>query len=227
MKHEAVIFDLFGTLVHDTTKAEGRRMYAEMAAILSAPAEDVERLWLETYPERVTGAISSVEDNVALVCERLGLAADHTQIERASALRAGFIAHMLRPRADAVETLAAVKLSRRRAGLLSNCTPEVPGLWPGTGLGPFFDATVFSSEVGLRKPDPRIFELACERLRVRPSRCLYAADGDNGELEAADALGMSSVCVRYDGFDATARLAPEDFDGPTVGSLREILPLLE
>jgi len=64
------------------------------------------------------------------------------------------------------------------------------------GLRGYFDAVILSFEVGLLKPDPAIFGLACARLGVAPAEWAFVADGGFGELDAAAALGMFAVRVR-------------------------------
>ncbi len=55
-----------------------------------------------------------------------------------------------------------------------------------------FDAVIESSKVGLRKPDPRIYELMCETLAVAPADCVYLDDlGIN--CKPAAALGMHAI----------------------------------
>jgi putative hydrolase of the HAD superfamily len=55
-----------------------------------------------------------------------------------------------------------------------------------------FDFVIESSVVGLRKPDPRIYELACERLEVEPAETVFIDDlGIN--LKPARAMGMTTV----------------------------------
>ena len=57
-----------------------------------------------------------------------------------------------------------------------------------------FEHVIESSEVGIRKPDPRIYELACERLGVAPDKTVYLDDlGIN--LKPARALGMQTIKV--------------------------------
>ncbi len=57
-----------------------------------------------------------------------------------------------------------------------------------------FDEVIESSKVGLRKPDPRIYALACERLRAAPGEIVYLDDlGIN--LKPAKALGMHTIKV--------------------------------
>ena len=57
-----------------------------------------------------------------------------------------------------------------------------------------FDVFIESSVVGMRKPDPRIYELACRELGVVPSRAAFLDDiGSN--LKPARALGMATIKV--------------------------------
>jgi len=57
-----------------------------------------------------------------------------------------------------------------------------------------FDAIVESSKVGVRKPEPRFYEIACELLDVQPSACVFLDDlGIN--LKPAAAMGMRTIKV--------------------------------
>ena len=57
-----------------------------------------------------------------------------------------------------------------------------------------FEQVIESSKVGLRKPDPRIYEMMCERLAVAPASCVYLDDlGVN--CKPAAALGMAAIKV--------------------------------
>lgn len=57
-----------------------------------------------------------------------------------------------------------------------------------------FDAVIESSKVGVRKPEPRFYEIACETLGVRPSEAVFLDDlGIN--LKPARALGMRTIKV--------------------------------
>ena len=61
-------------------------------------------------------------------------------------------------------------------------------------LSRLFDAVVESSRVGVRKPDPRFYELACERLSIAPDEAVFLDDlGVN--LKPARALGMTTIKV--------------------------------
>jgi putative hydrolase of the HAD superfamily len=59
---------------------------------------------------------------------------------------------------------------------------------------PLFDAIIESSKAGVRKPDPKIYQMMCELLGVDPSVCIYLDDlGIN--CKPAAALGMRAIKV--------------------------------
>lgn len=67
-----------------------------------------------------------------------------------------------------------------------------------------FDVIVESSKVGVRKPDPRFYEIACEQLGIEPSEAVFLDDlGVN--LKPARAMGMTTIKV-VDPDDAIAEL---------------------
>jgi putative hydrolase of the HAD superfamily len=76
-----------------------------------------------------------------------------------------------------------------------------------------FDAVVESSKVGVRKPEPRFYELACETIDVRPDECVFLDDlGIN--LKPAAAMGMRTIKV------LSAEQAIADLEGILGISLR-------
>ena len=57
-----------------------------------------------------------------------------------------------------------------------------------------FDAVIESSKVGVRKPEPRFYEIACQTLGVEPPQCVFLDDlGIN--LKPAAAMGMHTIKV--------------------------------
>ena len=83
-----------------------------------------------------------------------------------------------------------------RTGLLSNSWGDALA-YDRALLDELFDGWVISSKVGLRKPDPAIYELAVERIGVPADRCVYVDDLP-GNLKPARALGMATVLHRGD-----------------------------
>ena len=83
------------------------------------------------------------------------------------------------------------------ACLTNNVTGEHASLERGAEIGAImmrFDAVVESSKIGVRKPEPRFYEIACELLGVRPEHCVFLDDlGIN--LKPAAAMGMTTIKV--------------------------------
>jgi putative hydrolase of the HAD superfamily len=129
----------------------------------------------------------------------------------------------LQPRPGALETLAELRRRGHKLGLISVCSQDVPHVWDETALGGEFDATVFSCDVGVSKPDPRIYEIACERLGVEPADCLFVGDGANDELPGAVRAGMTALQLRAPGEPLTAE--GEVWAGPWVERLNDVLSL--
>lgn len=225
----AVVFDLFGTLVPNLSRAEFRATAEAMARAVGAPAEDFVHLYGEgTYRLRFTGELPTTEANVEYVCERLRVRAEPEQVAEAVRLRIGLTRRMLlAPLPGALEALAELRESGYAIGLVSDCSAEVPLVWPETELAPLIDAPVFSCRVGFRKPDPRIYALACEGLGVPPARCLYVGDGSGRELSGARAVGMRAALIRvaYDGTTDTDRPEVLAWKGLELEALADVLAM--
>lgn len=106
---------------------------------------------------------------------------------------------------DEVWALAArFRAAGGHTALLSNSGPEVMArVRAEHPLEARFDVVVISCEVGLAKPDPRIFRLCLERLGLPAGAALFVDDrADN--VEAAAGVGLQTL--RFDGPDALDRL---------------------
>ena len=83
--------------------------------------------------------------------------------------------------------------SEYKIGLLSNISNDwITRDFLTTEEQGLFDAMIFSHEVGMTKPDPRIYMLACERLRVGPHEAIMIDDRD-GYVNAAIAEGLGGI----------------------------------
>jgi len=226
MKYLAVIFDLFGTLSDNFSSSGYYAALAEMAAALSLPPDDFRRVWFDTSRERNIGSFQSCEANVEHICRELGVRPKGRQIKLAAQIRLDYIRQVMTPRSDATEVLSRLKAEGHKTGLISDCTPEIPLVWPETPLASLIDTAVFSCSVGLRKPDPRIYQLAAKRLGVRPEQCLFVGDGGSQELSGALRVGMHPVLLRLDADSTEPHLVNRElWDGHKVSSLREVLTI--
>jgi HAD superfamily hydrolase (TIGR01509 family) len=89
--------------------------------------------------------------------------------------------------------LESLRARGLRLGLVSNAL-DPPGLLHADlerfGVAERLDVAVFSSEVGLRKPHPAIFERALAALGVEPAAALFVGDTLATDVAGAQALGM-------------------------------------
>jgi FMN phosphatase YigB (HAD superfamily) len=75
------------------------------------------------------------------------------------------------------------------------------------GIRHLFDDIVCSAEIGMAKPEPAVFDLACGRLGLAPGECVFVDDYEVN-VKAAEGLGMRGVLFRIDrGDDLGAQLA--------------------
>ena len=144
-------------------------------------------------------------------------------------LRYEFTRSVLLPRPDAVNTLESLKTMGYLRGLISDCSEEVPELWPETPFSGLLETEIFSCSVGMRKPNPEIYRLACERLGVAPEECIYIGDGFSNELRGAKECGMHPFLLLPPGEKRpdTSTWEGLSWSGEMIPSLESILILLE
>ena len=109
----------------------------------------------------------------------------------------------MRPEPAMVAAVRELRAGSLRTGLVSNSWSTAH--YDRELLNELFDDVVISAEVQLHKPQPEIYLLAAERLRVTPERCIFV-DDLRENCDGAEAVGMTAVRFR-DPEQAIARLA--------------------
>jgi putative hydrolase of the HAD superfamily len=206
-----VIFDLWDTLALWPSEA-----FERVKRDLSRHIADFERVWDTTYRARQVGAIEAYFRSLGL---------EGAALADCLRLRSDFTRSALVPRDGAIETLDELQRRGFRRGLISVCSSDVEEIWDETELAAHLDDVVLSCAVGLSKPDPRIYELACERLGVEPDECVFVGDGANDELAGARRVGMRAVCVLPPGRDEPLWREARGWK-PTITSLEGVLALV-
>jgi putative hydrolase of the HAD superfamily len=208
----AVVFDLWNTIA-EWPHERWAEVRPRIAGRLGLTLEDFDERWYgELAQMRETGpipdALAVFDPSPAAVAEIIDL-------------RRGVTLLGLRPVPGAVETITALRGRGLKIGLITVCSEDVPLLWEETPFHGLFDAEVFSATCGLRKPDPRIYRLVLDQLGVEPKEAVFVGDGANDELAGAERVGMSAV-----GVDSPGGELPEDWDGPRIRALPELLELV-
>ncbi|MDP1827894.1 MAG: HAD family hydrolase [Archangium sp.] len=145
-----------------------------------------------------------------------GLSGDPERLQlRWQALRARF------PLFDDCDELLARIRPRTKLAMITN---GVSGLQRrkvnGSGLLHWFDVVAISGELGIGKPDARIFEWVCSQLNVPPSRCAMVGDNPERDIQGGINAGMQTAWVDR---GLKPRGAKADVE---VKSLGELLPWL-
>ncbi|MGZ8452357.1 MAG: HAD family hydrolase, partial [Candidatus Binatia bacterium] len=222
MKSQAIIFDLFGTIVDDFAAASAGSNHAEFPAALGLPYNPFMQHWRQLTDRRSLGEFQTVEASINYVCNIIGVSVTDEQMTKAVETRLRLTRRALTPKSDAVETLAQLRDDGFKIGLLSNCSIEIPIVWPETEFAELFHSTVFSSRERIKKPAPQIYHLACERLGVKPEECLYIADGENYELAAATQVGMQPVLIKTAESHSEIRREAREWQGKSISTLSEV-----
>jgi len=196
MTIRAIIFDLGGVVLGSPLHA-----IAAYERELGIPENFVNRVVADSAPD---GAWSRLErGEISMETFYTDFEADCQAAGQSISARAMFerMAQASLPRPIMLEAIRRIRAGGFLTAALTNNWAENETDGGGDGardgtraLAKGFDVFVESSVEGLRKPDPRIYQLTCERLGISPSEAAFLDDiGSN--LKAARALGMTTIKV--------------------------------
>jgi epoxide hydrolase-like predicted phosphatase len=190
MGFRAVIFDLGGVVLDSPLHAIARYERA-----IGVPEGHINRVVVATGPE---GAWSRLERG-EVAMDAFLRDFDQECADAGHAISAAeMMARIGESSAPRPAMLGAIRRLRghglRVAALTNNWANEAPTRPAHADLRDLFHVFVESSVVGLRKPDPRIYQHTCEALEVQPAESVFLDDiGRN--LKSARALGMHTIKV--------------------------------
>lgn len=202
-----VLFDLVGTILRPAVPVE--ETYAAAAARHGLPidpavvAENFQRA-LANHGHRLRAGVPSDGDDRVywreIVGESLAPALARCpgkagEIAEELYLRYGSgDAWRLYPEVRGV--LDALQCAKRPLGILSNWDRRARRVLADLGISDFFSALFLSAEMGVAKPDPRVYRLAAERLGLPPTALLLVGDDPESDGTAPRACGYSTWLVR-------------------------------
>ncbi len=204
MEIDAALFDFGGVLVREGSVNDFARIapHADPAVVLShaigAYHEDDDHPW-----HRVERGELDMAEWYTLTVAALSEAGIEVVVPSSGSVA-------FTPNEPVVDAVRAVRAAGGRTAVVTNNVRELSDTWrPVLPLDELFDTVVDSCEVGLRKPNPAIYLLACERLGVAPDRAVLLDDIESN-LHGARAAGLRAIHVGPD---------PE----PAVEALRALL----
>ncbi len=203
---EAVMFDAGGVLWDLEPPVEAlfaaalsRRGVSVDGAVLREAVKGAERLLDEDFARLEGGDEGAYwTEYDGLVLGELGVRVDVDEFARELSREFRGVATREEswvPFPDAVPALEAVRGSGLRTCLVSNATELARRVLRRLDMERLFDVVVISEEVGVRKPDPRIFRLALDEAGVEPSEAVYLGDRPATDMVGATRAGMRAVLV--------------------------------
>jgi putative hydrolase of the HAD superfamily len=198
----AMFFDAGNTLIH---MDYGAIVAALAGQGIDAGAADVRRAeWrARVRLDASFGAATSTESPdtgeryLRYLLDELGVR-DAAVVAALSAWRRGYNAPIGlwtegEPEAEAALTLARAR--GLRTACISNSNGTVAAILEGLGLARHLEFVIDSSQVGVEKPDPRIFRIALERAGVAAAEAVYVGDLYSIDVVGARAAGLSAILM--------------------------------
>lgn len=195
MKYQAVIFDLFETLITEW----GHKKYTknEMCSELGVEREKFDVYWNQKERERYSGEISFA-DSILFVCEKCGNKIDDLTLSRIIDKRIrtkSLCFEYINP--DLYLLLECLKAKGLKLAIISNCSSEEVKVIRQSRIYEYFNQVILSYEIKMQKPDVRIYKKASDLLGVAADECIFIGDGGNNELEGAKLAGMEAIQAKW------------------------------
>ena len=182
MSIRAVFFDLGGVIVRTEYQAPRQ----QLAERLGMEYEDLDRIVFdsETGHQASIGAITSLQHWEA-VMDRL-----KRPYEEMSTIRDEFFAGDIVDR----EILAFLRSlhGKTKTGLISNAWSDLRDYLVREKMDDAFDHIVISAEVGVAKPEPKIFQIALKQAGVKPDQAIFV-DDFYANIESCEKVGMKGL----------------------------------
>ena len=182
MTLRAAFFDLGGVIVRTEYQAPRERL----AERLNTTYEDLYKMVFEsdTGHKASLGSIS-LDEHWTAVARRFGRPASEAKTISTEFFAGDVIDRTL---LDFIRSLRP----QRKTGVISNAWPDMRSYLVENKFDDAFDALILSSEVGITKPDPKIYHIALDKFKVKPDEAVFVDDMP-ANVEAAGTLGLHGV----------------------------------
>jgi putative hydrolase of the HAD superfamily len=229
---DVVLFDIDDTLYSTTAFATDARRNA-VSAMVREGLQVTEDEGFRELTEVVSEFTSNYDEHLDRLLDRLGRAAWGGR-NPAVLIAAGVVAYhqtkerQLKALPDAFALLRALHRARVRTGVISaGLRVKQAEKLVRLGVLPWLDpsAIFFSDQMGVSKPNPKIYAKACEALGVAPARTMYVGDRPETDIAPARTVGLKTVHYRgaHGRYSDRAADPPADHEVELLTELRPIL----
>ncbi len=185
MPIRAVFFDNGGVLLRTEYQAPRERL----AERLNLTYEDLVKIVFDSESSRRASlGVTGVEEHWAAVARKVG-----RPVSEAGQIRDEFFAGDVLDR-DLLDFIQALR-PRFKTGMITNAWSDAREYFHKNRLDELFDSLVISAEVGAMKPEPQIYRIALDPLKIQAGEAVFIDDlPDN--IEGAQAIGMQGLLFR-------------------------------
>jgi putative hydrolase of the HAD superfamily len=234
---DTVLFDLDDTLLDDSSayKRAARRVAEEVAAERGVDADRLFReyvlqangFWKKLSQEHLTMPIHDARAQLwsdALVAS--GVPVDPVLAERCGERYTRYRAGNLELFPGALDLVQALRAHGCKIGIVTNGFAATHNeKVDRSGLRLHVDALFLADEMGMVKPDPEIFRLACRTLGSEPARTAMVGDRYDRDITGAAEVGLFTVLVDVHAIPLPEGARPPDVVVNAIGDVLGVLPL--
>ena len=210
---KAIVFDLYGTLITwfdpDWTPPK-----LSLAARLGIREEDFQKHVGRLVDDWETGHLGSYQDFLLALCRTGGYTPSESAMAELARERSAKTSRLFeRIEPAIVDMVQELRLRGFRLAVITNAGDMDVEPWTNSQLAPFFDVFIPSFEVGMLKPDPRIFEHSLQALGVSAGEAIFVGDGGRNELAGARGAGLTALWATWFLDRWPSALRPSQFKG--------------
>lgn len=223
---KGILFDLFGTIIPRPDRKVHDEMMGEMGILVGMEKDEFRSLWLSQHHQKTTWMDGDTTDLMMYMMERAGMIPDREIAERMANIWNEMTLSHFTYFPDVVPAFTDLKYRDINIGLLTNCGPNVQAIVESSEIMPFLDGAIYSTKVGIKKPDPEIYKIACRAIGIHPAETIFIGDGDSNELVGAEKAGLTSIKIERGDIAGDYRLTEEPVWEPSISDLTNMIQII-
>jgi putative hydrolase of the HAD superfamily len=204
---DAVIFDAGGTLWDMVPRKEeliAQALAMQGVQVERADVDEAVRAAERRFDEDFAKLLDPLDEAGfwhgydRFILDRLGVRADLDRFAADTAAEFRAVVDRVeswQPYPDAIPTLQELRSRDVKVGLVSNATDLARKVLRNLDMERYFDSIIISSEVGFRKPQREIFQMAVDRAGTSPGRALYIGDRLATDVKGARRAGLNAILL--------------------------------
>lgn len=193
-----ILIDFAYTLAY-LNEENVRRYREELISILrkygyNKTLDDLVLVLVSTYKNSTKGEVKDIYEFWKLLLKNLGLPERPILIDKLTELRKRYWSTRFNLYDKVILVLSTLR-KKYKLALVSNCFVGTSDVLEALNLIHFFDCIILSYEIGVKKPDKRIYLETLQRLKLRPEECVFVSDSIS-DLEGAREVGLKTILIR-------------------------------